>query len=307
MTAAGLRRWGDDLLRFRERIGFDFADPDGFSRYLIAAYSNKANDADRRLVNPGQVIRDYKLSPQDTRKAFRVWLRSLCSGNPVCARGLHGLSFLPGDDIPSMLSKGRMSPWDNYSMNVPVAVARFATKWVLRPQGMLTESWARGASAIDARAADAVLTSVGMTEEEYQYGSSYRSASDDPVPPWHTLSTSVKTAIRMSQCPVVIVSRVSEDDIKGAGTDSESGDTNEAEIHVKPCEPKCVEHIFVASAVHRLGSTASPSLRRLYGLDHHNVLSYRDDYGEGTLTLHSSVGVGRKVSNLPPQWTWYEV
>jgi len=305
--SVGLQRWGADLVRFRLRIGFDLREPDGFSRYLIAAYSDHANEDDRRLVSWPSIKRNYNIPPQDVRKAFDVWLRSLAPDGLVCARGLHSLSFMPGEKIYEILTLGREEGVAYYSMNIEKSIADFATRSARKIEGTVSASMAKVAATLDERALATVGTFAGMTKEEWDYNDANWAREGDP-PPWHTLAPKTKHALKISQCPVVIVARVRKDDVKGAGGDSESGDTNEAEIHVKACEPRCVEHIFVASAIHRLGRPVQASVRSHYGLDYHNVLTYDDEvWGRITLTLHSSVRLGRRVRNLPPEWTWYEV
>ena len=305
--SVGIQRWGTDLIRFRQRIGFDLREPNGFSRYLIAAYSDHADEDDRRLASWSSIKRDYNISKQDERKAFAVWLRSLAPDGLVCARGLHSLSFMPGENIYKIITLGRREGVAYYSMNIEKSIADFATRSARKIGGTVSASMAKVAATLDEKALGTVGTLTGYTKEDWDYNVADWAREGDP-PPWHTLSPKTKHALKISQCPVVVVARVSKDDVEGPGNDSESGDTNEAEIYVMACEPKCIEHIFVASAIHRLGRPVQASVRSHYGLDYHNVLTYDDDdWGKISLTLHPSVHLGRRVRNLPPEWVWYEV
>lgn len=67
---------------------------------------------------------------------------------------------------------------------------------------------------------------------------------------------------------ILLASKVSLSDMKSFGGDSESGDTMEAEIHMKACEPSCVKHIFVLSN-EKIGSAVPKELRELHALDEH--------------------------------------
>ena len=96
----------------------------------------------------------------------------------------------------------------------------------------------------------------------------------------------------------------SPSDLRSFGGDSESGDTNEAEIYVDHCEPRCVKRMFVASSLHKLGRGVRETDRRWYALDEHRVATGRDGLA---LTLHPDVRAGRVVRNLPAGWSWYEV
>jgi len=294
--SVGLQRWEADLVRFRRRIGFDFREPDGFSRYLIAAYSDHANEDDRRLFDSLQVRRDYGLSTVEYRKAFQTWFAAMAPRGMICARGLHSLAFSPGEDIAGSVLFGREGTYSSYSMNLSFAVVRFATAWVTEFYPTVTRSWANVASTIDRRASDTVGMQIRTTRDE---------EFDDPS--WSSLPKKTRDAIIVSQCPVVLVSHLDMEDLVGPGGDSESGDVMEAEVLAKQCEPRCLRRVFVASALNRLGKPVSRDDVERFGLAYHRSVKGEADARPVDVLLHPSVRAGSRRRNLPSQWSWYDV
>jgi hypothetical protein len=304
----GLKRWAADVSVFREQVGFDLSEPVGFSEYLLAVYGKGAPDGAARLFSQADSEKDYGLDASD-RKTFNAWASAMAPGGLVCARGLHGLGFLPGDNISKIIfDHTERSPFDNYSMNLAYATYSFATQFVTRLYPDVTELWARSAAAIEPSAADAVGVQVRGAVDEWA-DARRKKRGLPPRAYWSSLSKRARDAILISQCPVVIVSRVAAQDMRWWGGDSESGDTMEAEVHVKHCEPRCVERFFVASAVHKLGRPVSASDRRRFALDEHLVVKVKGAYGEQiSLLLHPDAPAnGRVVRNLPDEWKWYDV
>lgn len=327
--SAAIDRWASDIKSFRESVGFDLSDPVGFSEYLLAVYGKGSSDKIARLFDFRYAGRDYGFDMFGRgmyQKVFDAWVDAMAPEGMICARGLYGLGFLPGDDIPSMIYKRRGTHGDEgdsrrkkskvgyYSMNVPIAVNWFA----LRNNSVggeggatVTPMLARAASAVDHRAAEAAGIAMWKQDSEVRGWIERQAAKRGEVAPpsWVSLPSAVKKSIIASECPVVIIVDGKVSDMHGWGGDSESGDTMEAEIHMKHCEPKCVLRFFVASALYKLGKPVRADERRYYGLDEHMVVTGRKyDYYEPKLILHPDASVkGRLVRNLPDDWKWYEI
>ena len=299
--------WKASLVAIRKEVGFDLRNPVGFSEYLLALYGKDpvfhTDDPYHPILNPSFHL-EMASGTHAARYAsvFRAWHEAIAPHGMICARGLHSLGFLPGDDIPAMVYAGRAmhgrdseewgtgtpSDFSSYSMNLPIAVNWFASNngRVGKSRLFVTPSLARAAAAADPRALD----TVGVSTEK--------------------VAPAVRQAILASECPVVIVVSGRPADMHGWGGDSESGDTMEAEIHVKHCEPRCVQRFFVASALHKLGKPVRADERRYFALDEHMVVTGRKIgfYDAPKLILHPDAPAkGKIVKNLPADWTWYEV
>jgi hypothetical protein len=257
---------------------------------------------------------------------FKAWHDALAPRGMVCARGLHSLGFLPGDDVASMVYAGRASHGRDdggkpsnvgyYSMNLPIAVYEFATNrgkvGSSRNYMRVTPTLARAAAAVDPRSLGAAGAWTETEPPDIQAAIAKRFAARGQTPPpdWAEVAPAVRKAILASECPVVIVVDGKPSDMHGWGGDSESGDTYEAEIHMKHCEPRCVSRFFVASALHKLGKPVRADERRYYALDEHMVVMGRKIglYDAPKLFLHPDAPAkGKMVRNLPPEWTWYEI
>lgn len=305
--------WKASLVAIRESVGFDLREPVGFSEYLLALYGKDpvfhTDDPYHPILSPTHHL---EMAPggQKTKYAtlFKAWCEALAPHGMVCARGLHSLGFLPGDDVPAMVYANRArhgrdpetwsetSDFSSYSMNLPIAVNWFAAR-----RGRIGEPgsiWdvspllARAAAVIDPRVLEVVGTRTAKLTKTAK------------------LPTAVRNAIHASECPVVIVVDGKPADMHGWGGDSESGDTMEAEIHMRHCEPKCVQRFFVASALHKLGKPVRADERRYFALDEHMVVTGRKIgfYDAPKLILHPDAPAkGKLVKNLSPDWTWYEV
>lgn len=305
----GLKRWAADLSIFREQVGFDLAEPVGFSEYLLAVYGKGVPEEVGRLFDPSVAAEDYGFDAGGYRKMFSAWAKAMAPDGITCARGLHSLGFLPKDDIAKIVfGHGDRSSSDNYSMNLAYAAFQFATRPVSDLYPSVSALWARSAAVIEPAAAEAVGVQVRGDVDRYRDASRAKKGLP-PMLYWRSMPKKVRDAISISQCPVVIVSRVGVESMNGWGGDSESGDTMEAELHVKHCEPRCVERFFVASAVHKLGKLVRADERRLFALDEHVVVKGRPVYGDPvSLILHPDTPVkGRVIRNLPDEWKWYEV
>jgi|GEM_PF-3313126 len=118
----------------------------------------------------------------------------------------------------------------------------------------------------------------------------------------------VKTPRKIPKSGVLIVSKLSVKDIAGWGSDSESGLANEAEIWVKPCDPKCVHKIFVLSNK-KIGKLASQKSRKDFSLDARRLVHIRDEReGDYEISINPEVaeGHGAVISNIPSGYEWYE-
>lgn len=296
-----LDAWAKDLEAFRVAHGFDLSEPVGFSRLLLATYGPQSVEGDfDTLTDSEKAAEKYGFSTSKQYKdVFVAWVRAMAPHGMIAARGLHSLGFLPGDDIASFLFSRRNPEEDNFSQNVAYAAFHFATFYVAGGWPRVTKSWARAAATLDSQAERAVGVQVRDNKPERQ------------GPCWANLSPKVRKAILRSQCPVVVVAKLDPLNMRGWGGDSESGPVMEAEVKVAPCEPACVERLFVASAVHKLGKPVSAEMRRHYALDEHKEIVGRDDswfVRPPTLYLHPDTPVrARLVKNLPEGWTWYEV
>jgi hypothetical protein len=330
-----LAEWSRQLAAFRTEVGFDLSEPVGFSEYLLAAYGKKGTDETEKFVSQSHGL---ELAPgtwkQRVDATFDALTRGFAPDGMVVARGLHGLGFVPGDNIAQMVYAGRdTKEYDRrhrisyYSMNVPVAVSQFATLHTQRPDSDytlldVTDMWIRAAEHARPGVKD-IFDAQEQLNEEFRKRTAHLDGDDDEEYAiferergelgrrTSKMPRDVRVALHLTQCPVVIVARPSRTDLLSFGGDSESGDTSEAEVYVKHCEPRCVEHFFVA-ATYKLGTPVSAALRRRYALDEHIEIAGRKDPtwgGTPKLTLHPDTPVngGKRVRNLPSEWTWYEV
>lgn len=309
-SAASLAAWSDEIAAFRERVGFDLTEPVGYSEFLLSVFGPDATEPDIQSQMQGL---DRAVGHWGKRidTVFDAWADGMAPKGLVCARGLNGLGFLPGDDVAKIVFDSRRSGGRRvrdehisfYSMNVPRSVWGFAAYYVESGYPFLTDLWTRAAAAIDP---DVV---------NYQFRDAEHAESGSPPLmfrlPEYPMPSGVKRAYYLSQCPVVIISHAAPKDLLSFGGDSESGETDEAEVYVRYCEPRCVKHLFVAST-RKLGTPVSAKLRRYYALDEHIEVRGRktSSWDDGPkLILHPDVKTqrGRLVRHLPDEWTWYEV
>lgn len=296
VAIAEFREWRRFLGEFRRSEGFDLSTPGGFSRYLLAVYGKSAPTGMLSLIHRHF---DRHAVPYDLY--FESWLDAMAPDGMFAARGVHSLAFLPGDDIMGTIVQernARGSDESNYSMNIVVASWMFSTRLVDHAFPRITKTWARGAAALESAAANPSLLNRSIRVPP---NSSAEERSE--LPP-----SRIRRAFYLSQTPTVIVTRLDKRDLNGFGGDSESGDTVEAEVKARFCEPRCVEHLFVASAVHKLGRPVSTAVRRRYALDHHLEVTGQVMGDPQVLLLHPDANVrGRLVRHLPEMWTWYEI
>jgi hypothetical protein len=104
-----------------------------------------------------------------------------------------------------------------------------------------------------------------------------------------------------------MVAKLSPSDVLSWGQDSESGLTNEAEILVNPCTPKCLTKVFVVSNK-KIGKLASEKSRRDFSLDQRRVVPIKDEWESYSIMISSDVaeGHGKVYNNLPSGYDWYE-
>jgi len=307
---SGLQAWSADIVSFRESVGFDLTEPVGFSEYLLAVYGRGAPEQAMELFDTTRAGQRYGFDGAAYRQIFETWATAMAPGGLACMRGLHSIGFLPGDNIPQIIfgHADRAERHDNYSMNFAYCVSHFATGSVERYYPSVTDLWARSAAVIDPAAAATVGVQVRGKPDAWM-DARLRQEGRPPRIYWSKLPKKTRDAILVSQTPVVIVVRTDSSDMVGWGGDSESGDTLEAEIHMKRCEPRCIERFFVASAMHKLGKVVRADERRHFALDEHMVVKGKAVYGEPvSLVLHPDAPAkGRMVRNLPDEWKWYEV
>lgn len=262
------------VIEGREAVGYDLRHPVGFSQYLYAAYGQNRVPRIGDLIMEAFKVTNGKGSWKDRYSViFKSFIRAMAPHGMCVARGMHSIGFLPGEDIERLVMP--MYSESSYSENIVVASWLFSTRFLhpkMLSHARLTPSWARAARDLIQR---------GHSNQE---------------------------AVRLSQSPVVLVSHVTLADLYSWGGDSESGETHEAELKIKNCEPRCLRHIFVAST-RPLGRAVREDERRYYGLDSHIEHSYTDSYGSRQpLYLHPDTKAkGKTVKHLPPGWTWYEV
>jgi hypothetical protein len=301
--------WADMLSEVRTEFGFDLSKPAGFSEYLLANYGKGSDPSLAAAISPDRVIMSLASGVMDYtvayRTVFKAWLHAFAPDGLAAARGLHSVGFLPSDDISETVFGGHEGVYASYSMNVPIAVSWFATKALKRQYPSITPLWARAVAGVAPE-----LVDVYGPRCKQLIGVQVRGdASQRGALAWDSLPKLVKDVIVATQAGVVIVGHLDPEDLKSWGGDSESGDTLEAEVHVKRCEPGCVQHVFVAST-YKLGKGVSDARRATYALDEHiEVTGRRDLYGAPKLRLHPSLDVpgGKRVVNLPKGWDWYEV
>jgi hypothetical protein len=320
-AASAIAQWGRDVASFRETAGFDVSTPVGFSEYLLSVYGKGVPDEVTKLFDIAEAGRAYGFDAyEDYRRVFETWAISIAPSGFVCARGLHGLGFLPGDDIPGTIfgrnprkGDGRKKDYDYFSLNIEYSIFHFATQYLDKLYPTVSDLWARAASAIDPDAAKyaGVWVRDRVSKEELAYRDAQAAKRGEArTPAWQEVPKRTKDAILASQCPVLIVAHVDAGDMKGWGSDSESGETMEAEVYVKHCEPDCIEKLFVASSGRGLGTPVKADERRYYGLDEHLVVKGKaySYFDAPNLLLHPDTQAkGRLVKNLPDGWKWYEV
>lgn len=274
-AAEKVNDWKRSMVALRDAAGFDMSEPWGFSQYLLAMYGKDA-------------------------------LVTFHSRDPL---------FSPTYDIPDWVAEMRGEPDTDSGLRAGYDYMMKTWLKTMAPGGIIC---ARGLHSIDALAHEDVMSFV---YEGRGYGSLGRDAREKRSS-FTSYSMNVCVAIREFACsngklrarsetPIVIVSRPKVSDIKGFGSDSESGDTNEAELWIKFCEPRCVERFFVAST-RKIGKPVSADERRYYALDECIIVTGRDmePWGPPKLRLHPDTpGLkgGRLVRNLPDGWKWYEL
>lgn len=123
---------------------------------------------------------------------------------------------------------------------------------------------------------------------------------------------------------MLIVSKVLPKNITAWGGDSESGLFNEAEIHVGPCEPKCVQSVFLCSNAKPSFKKATKAERTSYALDEHIEVRWKELPGAHWRDLLSNPGLAilspsctvckgptvtsiKKVWHTPKGYDWYQV
>lgn len=315
--------WVEQATAFREELGLDLRDTRAFSRYLVAVYGAKSDPRWQKLFfddAQNMLLAGY-------REGLLAWQQAMAPEGLVAARGLHTVSFLPGDDIAGMIILHRDSNEDgegtsNYTMNAPVASWLFSTRSLLREGHVVSPLLARSIAAQSGKFDEKDLTGrmISLDDEDGPSGKHRAVArgSRPARPAKREFSLSERGEIlglckQLSQ-PVVLVADIDKNNFRAFGGDSESGDTLEAEIKVTTCEPACLAHLFVASRT-PVGDPVGEDVARYHALNEHweiqgKFFSYGDDV---TLYLHpeTDLGLYRKgaklVKHLPPGFRWYEV
>ena len=316
-STSAIAQWGRDVAAFREAVGFDVSTPVGFSDYLASVYGKGTPDEVTKMFDLSEAGRAYGFDMHDDyQRVFKTWAGAMAPSGFICARGMHGLGFLTGDDIPGTIFRRKLKggkDYDYFSLNIEYSAFNFATQYLDKFYPTVTDLWARAASAIDPDAANFVGVSVrdriSKADLAYQDAQAAK-RGETRAPVWQEVPKRTKDAILASQCPVLIVAHVDAGDMKGWGSDSESGETMEAEVYVKHCEPDCIEKLFVASSKRGLGTPVKADERRYYGLDEHLVVKGKaySYFDAPSLLLHPDTHAkGRLVKNLPDEWKWYEV
>jgi hypothetical protein len=293
-----LRSWGDELDAARRSIGFDLKEPVGFSQYLLALYGQDADPSLADTFDVNMVMSAVTRGKVDREVAYdavlSMWQRAMAPRGLFAARGLHSVGFMPGEDIAGYLYKRRREV-SNYSMNAVVASWEFSTQSLRREMGTFYDP-------------SLVNTAVRMNPEAFKDVGFQRLPNGNIVLP--KMNAKTKALVKAAECPVVLAVEVGAGQVREWGADSESGETNEAEIKVKNCEPGCVLHLFVASR-QGLGRPVPAAVRRRFALDSHIEVKGRENMFTGSptlLRLHPDTNVrGKVVKHLPDGWEWYEV
>jgi len=267
--------WKRRLADLREEAGFDLGEPWGFSQYLLAMFGKNA-----------LVPFDRRDPLFDSTGSVVDWAAEM-RGEPEVKRGLRaGYRHMMDTWLKTMAPNGIICARGLHSINA--ADHRDVMSFVYRGRGysVLGEDSGEGRSSFTSYSMNLC---VAVREFACRNGK-VRSRGENPI---------------------VLVSRPKNSDIDGFGGDSESGDTNEAELHVKLCEPRCVERFFIASTS-KIGKPVSADERRYYALDECVIVTGRpmEPYDTPKLRLHPDTpGLkgGRVVRNLPDGWKWYEL
>ncbi len=336
---------------FGAENNFDFADPVAFSRYLLMVYGKNSTLEIQDMVRNGHdapMLEDKSLDyVEGYRKMLRSYLKTFApTGEMVLSRGLNRVAWKEGEDIRASMAAYRIRRWneeskgkpstDNYSQNMVVGAYDFSThRMGRRDYVYVTAALARRIVEEDPTilyediAERRVSTDPDMEVKARKSPGKVRKIVNGKVkmvniprkarPERRVLLPNEKKKIialaNKLVTPTVIIVKAKHKDIEAFGGDSESGDTQEAELKVKACEPGCVEHIFVASRV-KLGRVVSAKLRRLYALDEHLEVEGKWFYGSGEpnkikLELHPATPIGKMkaklVKHLPKGFDWYEV
>lgn len=317
-----MAEWEAEATRFRESLQLNFRDPRDFSRYLVTVYGPKADPAWQQLfVNKASAI-----SLADYPAALAAWQRAMAPEGLQAARGLHSVGFLPGDDILSMVIRERSAQDEgegtsNYTMNAPIASWLFATQALHREHQSVNALLARAMVAKDRTIEESDLINRTLHKEEDFPRSSKAEASPRNRPAKFARREFsdaerrklLKLSKQVSQ-PMVMVTSVDKNSFKAFGGDSESGETLEAEIKVRHCEPECLLHVFIASMT-PVGDPVDDDMIRLHALSEHWELEgrYLDYDMDVTLYLHpeTELGAHRKkaklVKHLPAGFRWYSL
>jgi len=259
-------------------------------KYQALAYESQKLEGP---LNPemAEIQKSLKnLARKNPRKTFKKWIKTVAPDGLYAARGLHSLfvPFLP-DLWDFLTAASQVVDTESYTQNIAVASGQFtlpkldsplfhiAEKRPLKTKKMLDLLW----------------------EDVDDYGFGYYIQNAQTYYLYHylknkKLSWTKRNALKAmidTVCGVVLIAQIPHEYVDFWGQDSESGDTMEAEIHVKPCLEECIERIFVLAAMKVPGAKPVPlRTRRKYCLSFYNIATVEDDfYGTRHLYLHPDI------------------
>jgi hypothetical protein len=264
------------MVAFRKSVGFDLSEPWGFSQYLIAAYGKGSllgDDPNDPLLQPTYYPVDWAAEMEGRRSESEAGLR-------------RGYERMLSAWLKAMAPSGLVCARGLHGMKLGDGSPDQIVEMIYDMQGL------------------------GSDGDE-RWRSDYTSYSQNLCIAVRWFATNNGRLGSRRETPIVIVARPKTSDIKSFGGDSESGDVNEAELHIKLCEPRCVERFFIASTT-KIGKAVSADERRYYALDECVILTGRKMGFLDAPKLHlhpdtPGLSGGRIVRNLPDGWKWYEL
>jgi len=245
----------------------------------------EVEDIHNKIDNLIQSGRDYKAN-------FQRYTKIVAPTGMYAARGLHSflVPFLP--DLWELLVKASsLVSEENYSQNIAAASAMFAFpsfpfELAGTPASARPRSSFLGAPFVitDSSNDDYFKEDFGHYAQAIQRHYLHQYLREHGI---SANKTNMIQAIKELSCGVLIVAKIPHQYLLSYGGDSESGDLLEAEIKVKPCLDKCIQNIFVISAVQPSNSIlATLNERKQYCLSYYNIAFLDTDTA---VRLHADV------------------